>query len=114
MPLTQHQLAQVQQLLAPLIAPDPRPEVHDKLRHGYQVEGNAVVFYESRPRFQRPREWHDHHIAKFRYVASRRRWLLYCQLSDLKWHRYEPLPESPDLETLVREVERDPTGIFFG
>jgi hypothetical protein len=33
---------------------------------------------------------------------------------DLKWHRYEPISESPDLAELVAEVRADPTGIFFG
>lgn len=32
----------------------------------------------------------------------------------LKWHVYEPLPESSALAVLVSEVEKDPTGIFWG
>jgi len=33
---------------------------------------------------------------------------------DLKWHAYEPFPESPNLPELVRHVKSDPTGIFWG
>jgi hypothetical protein len=35
-------------------------------------------------------------------------------MSDLKWHTYEPLPESQDVKALIEEVRRDPTGIFWG
>lgn len=33
---------------------------------------------------------------------------------DLKWHGYEPLAEATDLASLVAEVRKDPTGIFWG
>ena len=72
-----------------------------------------LVLYESRPAFRAPHEWHEHDVAKFRFVKSAA-CELFCQFRDLKWHSYEPLPESSDLETLVAEVQRDPTGIFWG
>jgi hypothetical protein len=34
--------------------------------------------------------------------------------ADLKWHGYKPLPVSFDLEELVREIDEDPNGCFFG
>ncbi|MEZ4647508.1 MAG: DUF3024 domain-containing protein [Candidatus Eisenbacteria bacterium] len=33
---------------------------------------------------------------------------------DLKWHRYDPLPETSDLGAAVAEVDVDPYGCFFG
>jgi hypothetical protein len=33
---------------------------------------------------------------------------------DLKWHRYEPEPPSPDLATLVAVIEAEEFGAFFG
>jgi hypothetical protein len=53
-------------------------------------------------------------IAKFKYVRSTKRWNLYWMRQDLKWHSYEPLPDSATIEKLVAEVDRDPYGAFFG
>jgi hypothetical protein len=53
-------------------------------------------------------------VAKFRYVATRQVWELYCRFRDLKWHRYKPRPQSRSFQTLLDEVEKDPTCIFWG
>ena len=112
--LSQVQFALAERLLAPICAPDPDPAVNSKLRLGYRIDGYSVVLYESRPAFRAPHEWHEHDVAKFRFVKSAEVWQLFCQFRDLKWRSYEPLPEAADLETLVSEVQRDPTGIFWG
>jgi hypothetical protein len=112
--LTELQLAEAAKLLAPLCLPSPDPAVQAQLRIDYRVEGRAIVLFESRPRFSKPEEWGDDPVAKFRYVASRRVWQLFCMHRDLKWHHYELLPESKSLAELVDEVRRDPSGIFWG
>jgi DUF3024 family protein len=114
MALSELQQAQVTKLLTPLCHSPSLARVADQLRHGYRVKGNEVELFASRPSFQPPHAWRDDPIAKFKYIASRRVWQLYCQMSDLKWRRYEPRFESPELAALVQEVERDPTGIFWG
>jgi hypothetical protein len=110
--LSAFQRAHADQLLAPLceIPPHARHEV----RRGVRFDGSSIVFFESRPAFRSPHQWQDHPIAQFRWVKNRRVWQLFCVWRDLKWHRYERIPESPDLATLVAEVRTDPTGIFFG
>lgn len=112
--LSQIQGALVEKLLAPICAPHPDPAVSSKLRHGFRVEEYSVVLFDSRPSFLAPDDWHDHDVAKFRFVKSRETWQLFCQFRDLRWRAYEPLPESPDLAVLVSEVRADPTGIFWG
>jgi len=114
MALSELQLAQVNRLLSPLCKDSPDPAVHAQLRHGYRVEGNRVILFGSRIRWDDHSQWLEHPVAQFRYVTSIGRWRLFCQFRDLKWHGYEPLPEAPDLATLVAEVRRDPTGIFWG
>lgn len=93
---------------------DVPPHVRSQLRYGFTIVGSSVEFFEERPRFDRPSQWLRHPIAKFRYVATREIWELYCQFSDLKWRRYEPLPSAGRFGVLLAEVERDPTCIFFG
>ena len=114
LPLTELQLAQVARLIEPLVNQPMPAAARAKLRHGYRVDGLAVILFESRPRFDRPKEWRDEEVAKFRYVVRQRVWRLYCQFRDLKWHLYEPYPESPALEDLIEQVKRDPTCIFWG
>jgi hypothetical protein len=112
--LSELQEREARKLLAPLVELPDDPRIKAQVRKDIRVEGTAIVLFESRPRFDRPAEWLEHPVAKFRYVKSRRVWELYCMLRDLKWHHYEPLPEAPALANLVQEVRRDPTGIFWG
>lgn len=108
------QQAEAARLLAPFRRPSPDPAVRARLRIDYRFEGPAVVLFESRPRVLEPEAWREDPVAKFRYVVSRRVWQLFCLHRDLKWHRYERLPESGSLAELAEEVRRDPSGIFWG
>lgn len=108
------QQAQAARLLARRCQPSPDPRVWSQLRIGYRFEGSSVVLFEARPHVQPPHAWRAHDVAKFRYVKTRHVWRLFCMHRDLRWHAYQPLPESPDLAPLVAEVEQDPTGIFWG
>jgi hypothetical protein len=110
--LSEIQRAQVEHLLRPLcVVP---PHVANKVRKDLRFTGASVILFESRPRFDARKEWMEHPVAKFVYVKRARTWRLYCQMSDLRWHGYAPLPEAPEVERLVSEVARDPTGIFWG
>jgi predicted transcriptional regulator with HTH domain len=53
-------------------------------------------------------------VAKFKYVRKEGVWKLYWMRRDLKWHLYEMPPRAKTLEVLVREVDSDPHGAFFG
>ena len=112
--LSDVQRVQVDKLLSPICQPHPDPKVSSLLRHGYRIEGRSVVLFESRPAFQKPHEWREHPVAKFKFIKSRRVWALFCVYRDLNWHVYDPFPESTELAALVSEVEKDPTGIFWG
>jgi hypothetical protein len=115
--LSEPQRAEAARLLAPFCRPSPDPAVRAKLRIAYRGEGPAVVLFEARPHLLAPASgdaWGEEPVAKFRYVASRRVWRLFCMHRDWKWHRYELLPESNSLAELTDEVGRDPSGIFWG
>ena len=89
-------------------------DVRHQLRLGFRVGESDIVLYEERPRSQRSTDWIEEPVAKFRYVASQREWRLYCQHRDLEWHEYQGLGGAPDFDSLLVEVEDDPTGIFWG
>jgi hypothetical protein len=112
--LSDLQQAEAARLLEPVCRLPADPAVQAQLRIEYRLEGPTIVLFESRPRYFRPEEWGEEPVAKFRYVASRNCWQLFCMHRDLKWHRYGLLPEAESLAELVAEVRRDPSGIFWG
>lgn len=114
MAISQIQRAAIGRLLTRYCAPDPRPEVQRQLRHGFEFEPHGVVLFDERLLYNRPGNWIRQNVAKFRWVQTRAEWELYCQFSDLKWHRYEPRPTGATFEELLAEVDTDPTGIFWG
>ena len=114
MALTELERARIDKQLTAYCATRVPAEARAKLRVGYRVEGNSVILYEERPAFRPPYDWQEMVVAKFTWVATRRRWQLYCQHRDRRWHAYQALPGAARLSTLLDEVDRDPTGIFWG
>lgn len=113
MALSELQRAHITKRLSAVAARVP-PEMHDQIRIDFRFGQSDVVLFESRPSFLDPSRKTDHEVAKFRYVAAADEWRLFCQFRDLKWRAYQPLPSAPDFDTLLAEVSRDPTGIFWG
>ena len=114
MALTDVERARIDRQLTAYCATRVPAEARAELRVGYRVEGNSVILYEERPAFRPPYGWLELVVAKFTYVKSRRQWRLYCQHRDRRWHGYQALPTAARLATLLDEVGRDPTGIFWG
>ena len=93
-----------------------RPPVHirDELDIGYRLENQSVDLFEIRPAFNDPGKKIEHAIAKATYVKRERIWEIYWMRADLKWHRYEPVPEADDLEEFLSVIEDDQHGCFYG
>jgi hypothetical protein len=85
-----------------------------QIRIIYKVINHSVEVCEQRPGWKKPEEWTSTGVAKFIYARTTRKWKLYWMRQDLKWHLYEPLPESTTIDRLVVEVDKDPHGAFFG
>ncbi|MGH7712880.1 MAG: DUF3024 domain-containing protein [Gemmatimonadaceae bacterium] len=114
MAIPESQRRAISRLLSDYCAPHPRAAIRRQLRHGFEISPHHIVLFEKRPHFDRPQDWLRLDVAKFRWYQSRREWHLYCQFRDLKWYIYEPRPWARRFETLLAEVEKDPTGIFWG
>ena len=114
MALSEIQQAEVNRRLGAFCEARVPPAVRNKVRIGFRIKGTEVVLFEERPAFQRPQEWREMAVAKFRYVGTQRLWRLYCQHRDLRWHSYEALPAAPSFKRLLDEVAADPAGIFWG
>jgi hypothetical protein len=79
------------------------PQVRDILRILFRIKGESVTLLESRPSFVNPTEWIETVVAQFRRDQETG-----------NWHVYEELQPKKTIKPLLSEVDRDPTGIFWG
>jgi Protein of unknown function (DUF3024) len=87
-----------------------------QVRLEYEIHGHQVILVERRPPWQSQtpdEEWLRTPVARFRFVNDPAGWTLDWPDRDDKWHRYQ-FTSAKTLAGLLREVDRDPTGIFWG
>jgi hypothetical protein len=89
-------------------------EIRHQLAYDFRFVRSDVDLLEHRPHFQNRSRQIEHVVAKFRYNARRGSWTLCWADRNSRWHTYEGFEERRDFADLLREVESDPTGIFFG
>ena len=53
-------------------------------------------------------------VARLLYLAKNHRWTLYRTARNLHWHVYDRTQPASRIDTLLNEVDADPTGIFWG
>jgi len=91
------------------------PEMRDELRLEYTTRGNSVTIADCRPVWQgAPGDWTRMPIAQLRYQPANELWTLYWADRNDRWHLYEDLEPTKDLDAVLAEVDEDPTCIFFG
>lgn len=90
------------------------PHVRDKVRLAFSFRGNSVSLFEERPYFQDPSRWTSSPVAQFRFNQEDKIWSLYCSDRNSKWHLYDRTKPSRQFIHLLKAVESDSTGIFWG
>ncbi len=92
------------------------PRAVDQIRYELDVDTRSVTILERRPPWREDfgAEWTRHPVARLRYTKARQEWTLYSRDRNLKFHRYDIADPSPDVESLLAEVDADPTCIFSG
>jgi hypothetical protein len=88
--------------------------VRDHIQLQYRFRGNSVTLFERRPALLEPGIWTEFAVAQFRFDPGTSRWTLYCRDRNGRWHGYDKVDASSDLADLLREVDEDSTGIFWG
>ncbi|MEU2634709.1 DUF3024 domain-containing protein [Micromonospora fulviviridis] len=58
--------------------------------------------------------WTSLPVGRLRYTRATGTWMLYWRDRNHRFHRYDPTPPSADIAVLLAELDRDPTGIFWG
>jgi Protein of unknown function (DUF3024) len=59
-------------------------------------------------------QWSSFPIARLRYSAADTAWALCWRDRNLRFHVYDRLEPSHQVDDLLAEIGRDPTGIFWG
>lgn len=90
--------------------------VREKVRLTFRIEGNVVTLFEQRVSFQDRSRWIDIDVARFHYYKTRHQWVLYWRDSKRRqaWHAYDHIKPNRSIEPLLAEVDKDPSGIFWG
>ena len=114
MPLPEEVRFRVDSVLWTFCATHIPPHARDQISLSYEFRGKSVTLFEHRPRWDQPNDWISSAIAQFRFDPSNGRWRLYCADRNSKWHVYSLKRPTSRFESLLAEVVKDPTGIFFG
>lgn len=80
----------------------------------YKIRGNSVTIFENRVPW-RPEwtEWTSMPIAQIRYDVKTGKWALYCADRNDRWHEYIDMMLQ-NIDKILAEIDKDPTGIFWG
>ena len=89
-------------------------DLPDQVRLGYRFRGDSATLLEEREALGAPGVWVDIVVAQFRFSSRTKQWTLYCADRNSRWNEYIDTEPTHDLEALLKEVDRDPTGIFWG
>jgi hypothetical protein len=84
------------------------------VRLTYNIRGNSVTLNEERPLFTDPSKWVATAVAQFRFNPHTSEWTLYCADRNSRWHDYTESDPDPKIEALLKAVDEDVTGIFWG
>jgi hypothetical protein len=105
----QRLITQLEQLAWRKVPAHARAQVRLEIK----ARGNDVTVVECRPYFRDPSQETEHPIARFHYEPDGR-WRLFWLRHTGRWYKYENARPTKDTARLIRELETDPTHIFWG
>jgi len=89
--------------------------VRDKITVSFKFRGNSSTIFENRAPWHKDiKEWTSMPIAQIRYNEKTGEWTLYCADRNDRWHEYFDLEPTKNLDEIIAEIDKDPTGIFWG
>ncbi len=86
----------------------------DKLRISYKMHGNIFSLLENRPAMLGKEGWTSIAYAQLHYSVKDGLWTLYCSDRNGRWHKYMEYYRVKYVGKLLKEIDEDPTGIFYG
>ena len=111
--LSDEERQRVESVLKRYCAARVPPHIRDEIQVDYRIRGTTVTLFERRPAWQRPGEWTESPVAQFRYDPATAMWSLHGCDRRRRWHSCGRGP-AKTLASLLREVDTDRSGIFWG
>lgn len=93
-----------------------RDSARDLIRNDIDVTDRSITIVECRPPWNPDLgpEWIRSPVARLRYTRMSNQWSLYWIDRNSKFHEYDLIGPSTNVDVLLAEVDRDPTAIFWG
>lgn len=115
MPLPEAVRPQAELLLLAYCQARTPPNIRQELRLAFRTRMNTMTLYVSygpwKPHFPKNSRTP---VAQFRYDPEKGLWTLYWADEQEKWHLYDQVAPTPDLLSLIHEVDADPSKVLFG
>lgn len=93
--------------------------VPERARHQVRVECDVALRHLTIVERRAPwcddgSEWTTLPIARLRYAAVDRTWTLFSRDRNLRFHVYDLIKPSRNVDDILAEIDRDPINIFWG
>lgn len=92
----------------------PPAHIRPELDYGFRFNGQSIELYSIKSAWRNPKEKIEGPFAKATYVGTQKTWKVFWQRTDMKWHRYGPVPTVNTLEEFIEVVGKDEFSCFFG
>ena len=88
----------------------------DEIRVEVDVNAKAITILECRPPWvdDAGEEWIRQEVARFRFTKATGAWTLYWPDRHSRFHAYDRVKPTPNVQRLLDEIDADPTHIFWG
>jgi hypothetical protein len=90
-------------------------QARNEIRLEVDTRGNAITIVECRPQWDDPAaEWTRSKVAQLRHDPADNTWTLHWSDRNGRWHAYDDLAPSVDLDVFLSAIDDDPASIFWG
>lgn len=89
-------------------------DVRDQLKLTYKIEGYKVTLVETRPYHRDSAVWTETPIAQFRFDRNTQKWSLFSLDRNDRWHLYDLIKPSMNFDDMLKAIDNDKTGAFWG
>jgi frataxin-like iron-binding protein CyaY len=89
-------------------------DIRDQVNLTFKIIRDKVTLIETRPYFRNPSIWTESPVAQFRFDNENNKWTLYCMDRNSRWHLYDLIKPSADFDDMLKALDDDRTGIFWG
>jgi hypothetical protein len=90
-------------------------KARDQVRLEVMTRAASMTIVERRPLWEGgPGGWTRLPIAQLRHDPAAGTWTLFWADRNRRWHRYDHLDPTPQLDDLLQEIDQDPLSLFWG